>query len=462
VALIALITLQLIYVYGKSLFPRFSVGCVWDVLQGVFTYPFASLPAFGKTLKKAFNYKGVKSSNALKIFIGLLIVLPISVIIISILMSADESFEKLIHSIVSIISIDFWRYIGHLIFGLLFIFPFLFSYLFSIRNKTKTLNAGANIEYKKLAGLDRVITYTILSVIIVIYALFFASQFSYLFSAFSNTLPQEFNFSSFARRGFFELVFLSAFNMVILFLGYLFIKRKDEKLTSATKAYFVVFTLLSVLLMVSAFSKLVMYIDNYGLTYARVLAGWFMIVLAILFVLIAVKSIVPKIRIIRNSIIMFIAMFVLLNVVSLDYVIPAYNVAKYQSDGKEIDIEMFYDMSDAMVVPVSKLLNDKNQDVAQKAREILQDRAYWINQDDDWQSFSISRYFAKKAIKENNIAPAQREYHYDGSEIMGEEEDSNGGPKIINEEIYPRPDQEESQYDEYQYQDQQDEYNEYQ
>lgn len=49
-----------------------------------------------------------------------------------------------------------------------------------------------------------------------IYVLFIGLQVTYLFSAFTGNIPQDFTYAEYARRGFFELCYISLCNLGIL------------------------------------------------------------------------------------------------------------------------------------------------------------------------------------------------------------------------------------------------------
>ena len=52
----------------------------------------------------------------------------------------------------------------------------------------------------------------VMAVFAAVYILFFAVQSSYLFGAFSRTLPEDFTVAQYAREGFFELCRVMAIN----------------------------------------------------------------------------------------------------------------------------------------------------------------------------------------------------------------------------------------------------------
>jgi len=90
---------------------------------------------------------------------------------------------------------------------------YLFGHLYNVYAKTEDSIVGrinsSTISTKQVNG-DVIVLNILLTSILVIYTIFIAIQFRYLFS--SGALPYGLNYAEYARRGFFELVFLSVLN----------------------------------------------------------------------------------------------------------------------------------------------------------------------------------------------------------------------------------------------------------
>lgn len=113
---------------------------------------------------------------------------------------------------------------------------------------------------------------------IAVYLLFFAVQSSYLFGAFSRRLPEGFTVAQYAREGFFELCRVMAINFSLLYL----VSRSSVKPVREDRAQKAVCSLLIIAGMVFAviaFSKLVLYIMNFGFTPKRLQSSWLVLLL---------------------------------------------------------------------------------------------------------------------------------------------------------------------------------------
>ena len=118
-----------------------------------------------------------------------------------------------------------------------------------------------------------------LAVFAVFYLAFFALQGSYLFGAFTRTLPEGFVVAEYARQGFFELCRVMAVNFALLWL----VARTAGKPLRESRPLLVgALALLaeSLLFAVIAASKLWLYIDCFGFTPKRLQSAWLIGVLA--------------------------------------------------------------------------------------------------------------------------------------------------------------------------------------
>ena len=112
----------------------------------------------------------------------------------------------------------------------------------------------------------------------------------------------------------------------------------------------------TIILIATALSKMMMYINEYGLTQLRVYTSWFMVLLAMVFVMIIIKQFCFSFHIARWLTAVFTVMFALLCFSRPDALIADYNISMYNS-GKleELDTTALLDMSDDAVLEVVKM-----------------------------------------------------------------------------------------------------------
>ncbi len=133
-----------------------------------------------------------------------------------------------------------------------------------------------NLE--KLRRVPNAVWLVLLAAFVLLYGVFFGVQGSYLFGAFTRTLPEGFTVAEYARQGFFALCKVMALTFVLLWLAL----RSAGKDQSQSKPLRIMATALlgeSMLLAVTAASKLWLYIDCFGFTPLRLQSAWLIAVL---------------------------------------------------------------------------------------------------------------------------------------------------------------------------------------
>lgn len=202
-----------------------------------------------KEEKEKYNHLG---SIILGVFVGTII----GVIIILLLMSADVYFKSFISSLFHSLNIDFSSVILMIIF-----FIILFSVFINI-----LLNRETRVLEKEYTKLDQVMVITILTIINIIFVLFLISEISRLTVNFLK-LPIEYTYASYAREGFFQLLFVTMINFIIIM--YLLYKTKSVDENSKIKKLIFILITFSIILIFNSYYRMYLYINNYGFTVLR-------------------------------------------------------------------------------------------------------------------------------------------------------------------------------------------------
>jgi len=180
----------------------------------------------------------------------------------------------------------------------------------------------------------------------------------YLFSALSGSLPDEWSiYAEYARRGFFELCGVAAINLFLIAFTYSFAKREPYEYPKAMRVFTGLICIMTVLLVATAVSKMLLYVDAYGLSRLRVYTLWFLILLFIVFVILVIWHIKPY-NAGRPIVIVSVCLLIALGLANTDGLIAKYNVWQYKS-GKirtsAVDTDMLADMSDAVLPYLAEL-----------------------------------------------------------------------------------------------------------
>ena len=166
---------------------------------------------------------------------------------------------------------------------------------------------------------------TALAALCAVYLLFLSMQTKYLFGAFWGALPEGFSYSEYARQGFFELCRVAAINIVILLCANIF-SREQAGENRFLRLGNITLSVLTLLLLVTAASKMGLYIVVQGLTVKRVLVSVFLVWMAVVFVCIIVRQFRP-VKLVRVAVIVGAVLFTALCVLPVENGIEAYNAA---------------------------------------------------------------------------------------------------------------------------------------
>ncbi len=391
-----LTTLQFMAMFGVRDHEKLSKGVLFDFFGGFVGRPLVNLDKlFVITAKGTKDEKGKRLF--FRIMLGVIICIPLLAIILSLLSSADLAFEGVMKNLTDFIGASIWEYLGKFMLGFMAAIP-LFGAFFAFRYKS----GKGSVKIPDIAGkLDHVIAYTVLSIVNAVYFFFLFVQFNYMFLAFRGELPGGFIYSDYARRGFFELVAIAAINLGILTVFYLFTARKENKLSKVLKTYLLTLSFITVVIIASAISKMVMYMQVFGLTQLRVYTSWFMVLIGVLFMLAIVKIISRKFNAVKIICIFFTGWFLALNFAGIDAMIVKYNIAKSEQDKSvSLDVNMFGSLSDSMVPEAIGLLDNGDVVVRQNTKTILTAR-YDKLKEKKWQSMNLAVIEANKLLDTN-------------------------------------------------------------
>ena len=334
--------LDALFLFGAGAYLVYTVGAgnssvdrflPFALCKAVFEYPFSAFDR--QTVIASDHLSSSKAgSNAKYIILGLVITVPLTAIVAALLMSADDGVERMLNAIYDKIFRDeFWNIILQLIIAL----P-CSCYLFGMfyRNTHRSgINELSEITCTQklfnIRFISNLVMYTAVTPICILYVLFFISQGSYFLSAFTNNLPEGFTYADYARRGFFELCAVAVINLFVLCFISLFSKKAGREKTKALKFYSITLSVFTVVLIATAISKMVMYIDNYGLTELRLYTSWFMVLLALIFIMVIIKQFKFDMKFARHISAVFVIMFAILCFARPEAVIARYNISMYNS-----------------------------------------------------------------------------------------------------------------------------------
>ena len=201
---------------------------------------------------------------------------------VGLLMDADDTFYKMMGNIFDVFDFE-WD--DELFSNIFFSIPFGCLGSGLILGAAADDRSGVDFRrerlYRRLGAIRRVpesLWMWVIGMFSALYVAFFILQGSYMFGAFTGTLPEGFIVAEYARQGFFELCKVMVVNAAVLWLATRMVtdEIKNEKLF---KIFCLVLLAESILFSVIAFSKLALYISIYGFTPLRLQSTWLVCVL---------------------------------------------------------------------------------------------------------------------------------------------------------------------------------------
>lgn len=237
-----------------------------------------------KLIKENINIKKANKKKLGNILIGILIGIPIVVILMLLLTSADMYFSTFLSKMFEHFNIDtiwnnFWIFVIY--------FIILFTVIVNVINNRNKVD-----KEKPLIKVDHSLVSTILIMINLVFTLFIISELSKLLGNFLQ-LPVEYTYAEYAREGFFQLLIVTIINFsIILFFLYKTNIIKENQTIRRLTLLLITFT---IILIFNSFYRMYLYMHEFGFTILRTQVVLFLIMELILS-LVIVKKIVGNLK----------------------------------------------------------------------------------------------------------------------------------------------------------------------
>ena len=223
-----------------------------------------------------------KTNKILNAVFGIIVGIVFSIVILLLLMSADDYFNKFVSKAFISINFDFSKIMQFVIF---------FIIIFSI-GVNLIRNRYIVMKENKTRKIDHTIIISMLSVINLVFVLFLISEVSKLCGNFLQ-IPKGYIYSSYAREGFFQLLFVTIINFSIIL--YLIYKTNVIKENKVIRNLILILIAFSVLLIFNSYYRMFLYIGKFGFTNLRLQVILFLFMELILFGII-IKKIINRVN----------------------------------------------------------------------------------------------------------------------------------------------------------------------
>lgn len=330
---------------------------------------------------------------------SILIVLPIILIIIILLSSADAVFANLFHFVTDFLeNISIPKFLRILFFRcipLVIIFFYLagtINFLLYNYEKIKTIspNNQINIETK-----------TIKLLLISLNCIYIIFDIIQIHSLFLHRISMDMTYAEYARQGFFQLMLVSVINLIIILVAKKMETKNTDKENQCINRMSIFMIVLTFIIIVSSFLRMYMYESEYGYTLLRLLVYLTLITETILLIPTIIYIYNSKINILKYYLIIIISMYTLVNFINVDYLIAKNNIARYYKTEK-IDLD-YLENYGTDNIPLLLELYQRTEDDSIK-NSLAMYLKYLELDRNGFQEFNFSKYNAQKKIEEANVS----------------------------------------------------------
>ena len=278
-----------------------------------------------------------KSAGKIKyVFFGILAALPMLIVIVLLLGSADAVFFNLLKKV---FSFDNFFHIFENVWGILFLFTFAFFASYCLMYRLKDKNIKEEIIDRR--RLEPIMGITVTSMFSVVYLVFCFIQIVYLFGGFGS-LPEGYTYASYAREGFFQLVFVCLINLVLVLIC---MKYFREHIILKLLLTFI--CLCTFIMIASSAYRMILYITVYHLTFLRLFVLWALIVISFLICGAIALIFNQNFPLLKYFVIVISSLYIIFSYSHPDYLIARYNLDKiYIECRDEQNGNIFYTLSE--------------------------------------------------------------------------------------------------------------------
>lgn len=344
-----------------------AVGCIGD--------PFSDAGCYQK------ENRDRSHSRLLYMGIGLVIAIPLLMVIMALLCSADLVFANFMRGI----DFDADTVIGQIC---MFVFAALSAYCGLRYLGKRRIKEEATV----CRQFDPMIAITVLALVSVVYLFFSVIQIVYLFWG-KMQIPEAYTYAEYAREGFFQLLFVCLLNVAMVLFVLAFFPKN-----ALLKLLLTVISLCTYIMVASSAFRMTLYVQNYDLSFLRFLVFWGLAVIALLLVGILVYIFRPAFPLFRYGLVMFCICYLFLS-----YVHPDYWIAKYNLSEERVNSERALDYR-----YLSGLSSDAAGVLAEFAGE-YENSSAWLDRyvkrleedtDDSIRRFNASHAYARSLFRE--------------------------------------------------------------
>jgi len=345
--------------------------------------------------KLKINIDSKKEQKIKRVIKAILITLPIVLVIVALLSSADEIFGDIFINmfewiIEAVEEIKITSIIARIILIICSFTYFLcfFDYIISRYEKEK-------IEEKTIKINDNFTIKMILTVLNIIYLIFCYIQIKSLFMR-----NVEINYAQYARQGFFQLMIVSVINLVTILIA-----KKNENIDSKKENKYIntmclLMIIFTFIILISSAVRMYFYESAYGYTTLRLLVYVVLATESILLIPTIMYVTDKKIDLLKTYFTVILSAYVITNLANINNIITERNVNRYFETGKLDFNYLKYEIGIDCIPKVSEILETADaigyKDLHSQIREYINNEVSKLEEESvDFRNFNITKILVK-------------------------------------------------------------------
>ncbi|MCP4168351.1 MAG: DUF4173 domain-containing protein [Chloroflexi bacterium] len=221
--------------------------------------------------------------NVMPFIRGCAIALPILLTFTALLYSADLIFADMLRQVISLEFLDqWWQWLWRALIIVVIGFTVMGGLAYTVWKQEQEQLSDPNPRQKSVSALGSTEALVVINAVNLLFLGFVFIQLPYLFGGQTNIASAEYTYADYARRGFAELVAVSLLTLALILGLHWQTKRSTQRERHLFNLSATGLILLTTILLISAFKRLLLYELAYGFTAMRIYPHVFMIWLGIL------------------------------------------------------------------------------------------------------------------------------------------------------------------------------------
>lgn len=334
----------------------------------------------------AIKKKQERQSYERQIFLGIIVSIPILIIVLCLLASADVVFRNII--------ISLFNGIDNIVLIIKWLLTAFVGFLIAYSCGRALMQNKIRIHAVEINKADTVTGITFTGIFSTVYIVFCVIQIAAFLNTGGNMLPEGYTYAKYARTGFFQLLVVCIINVCMVITC-----RLKFNMNGILKKLLTVISACTYVMIASSTVRMILYIQNYNLTFLRLLVLWVLLVIAVVMVFVIWFIYDSEIKLFEYALITVTALFIIFAFMRPDNIIAKYNIDNIEDDKKW---DMYYltkdlSMDAADTIILNEKIIDNEYEMGIYCENIVTE--YEDHYKSDIRKFNYSRYQAYKKAK---------------------------------------------------------------